>query len=614
MGTALRIASFSTMSISPKQVDQTLKHLRTTLLSQRAPHGVWMGHLSSSALSTATAVFALSLIARQAHDDLIGRGLHWLAEKQNPDGGWGDTIDSPSNLSTSLLVYSALSIDHTNAYAATVSQAETYLREQAGALRPEVLIRAVERAYGNDKTFSVPILTMCALAGRLGPDGWRYVRPLPFELAVLPRGLFQWLRLPVVSYALPALIAVGQVKHYHHPSRCPLIRALRAWSSSKTLSLLATLQPENGGFLEATPLTAFVAMSLAGCGLSDHGVVQRATAFLSESARADGSWPIDTNLATWVTTLAVNALSAGGPIRDSLSDAERQAIIDWLVNIQRTAPHPYTDAAPGAWAWTDLPGAVPDADDTSGALLALHNLAPHEERVQNAAISGLQWLLGMQNRDGGFPTFCRGWTKLPFDRSCPDISAHALAAFALWQNSGDTALGRQLTRRRQRALHYLHPAQHADGTWLPLWFGNQQAPGHDNPVYGTARVLAHLRHLDDAEDEGLRTMRINACNALIVRQNADGGWGGDRNVPSSIEETGLALEALAFTHTQDAKAAIERGLAWLYKQWASDKGKEPTPIGLYFARLWYSEAMYPLVFSLGALGSINRCLLSKATT
>ena len=38
--------------------------------------------------------------------------------------------------------------------------------------------------------------------------------------------------------------------------------------------------------------------------------------------------------------------------------------------------HPYTGAAPGGWAWTDLPGGVPDADDTPGALLALVALEP----------------------------------------------------------------------------------------------------------------------------------------------------------------------------------------------------------------------------------------------
>src|SRR6266436_6288752 len=47
------------------------------------------------------------------------------------------------------------------------------------------------------------------------------------------------------------------------------------------------------------------------------------------------------------------------------------AIQGWLLRQQYRVEHPYTHAAPGGWAWTDLPGGVPDADDTAGAVLAL---------------------------------------------------------------------------------------------------------------------------------------------------------------------------------------------------------------------------------------------------
>src|SRR5207247_4547137 len=89
----------------------------------------------------------------------------------------------------------------------------------------------------------------------------------------------------------------------------PVTSALRALSRRKTLRVLVTLQPPNGGFLEATPLTSFVTMSLASMGLASHVVAQKGAQFLAASARADGSWPIDTNLATWTTTLAINALA-----------------------------------------------------------------------------------------------------------------------------------------------------------------------------------------------------------------------------------------------------------------------------------------------------------------
>src|SRR5262249_8055885 len=159
----------------------------------------------------------------------------------------------------------------------------------------------------------------------------------------------------------------------------------------------------------ATPLTSFVARGLAGAGMGTHPVTGRAVAFLESSVRSDGSWPIDTNLATWVTTLSVAALPP----------SDDEPLREWLVAQQYRTPHPYTAAAPGGWGWTPLPGAVPDADDTAGALLALARLGLHAE-AREAAGRGLRWLLDLQNRDGGWPTFCRGWGYLPFDRSSPD--------------------------------------------------------------------------------------------------------------------------------------------------------------------------------------------------
>src|SRR6266568_4695463 len=53
----------------------------------------------------------------------------------------------------------------------------------------------------------------------------------------------------------------------------------------------------------------------------------------------------------------------------------------------------------------------------------------HTPTRRPAAMAGIHWLLNLQNADGGLPTFCRGWTNLPFDRSAPDLTAHALRAW-----------------------------------------------------------------------------------------------------------------------------------------------------------------------------------------
>ena len=49
----------------------------------------------------------------------------------------------------------------------------TWLRRAAGDTTPDALRAAILRRYGKDRTFSVPILTVLALTGKLGDDAAR---------------------------------------------------------------------------------------------------------------------------------------------------------------------------------------------------------------------------------------------------------------------------------------------------------------------------------------------------------------------------------------------------------------------------------------------------------
>ncbi|NQV32801.1 MAG: squalene--hopene cyclase [Phycisphaeraceae bacterium] len=603
-------------------IEQTLTNTQSYLLRERCAGGSWTGRLSSSALSTATAVFALESVDCHTHHSMIEGGLCWLVDHQNADGGWGDTIKSSSNLSTTLLCISALSVsDDSFAYDDAIARAEAWVEQQVGSRDPKAICQAVEQVYGHDKSFSAPILMMCAMAKKLGSKdtAWQYVKPLPFELAVLPAQLFKALQLPVVSYALPALIAIGQARfHFKKPS-CPVKRGLRQACVAKTLKVLETLQPENGGFLEAAPLTSFVVMSLAQIGLVNHSVVTKGVRFLVDSVRDDGSWPIDTNLATWVTTLSVNALTAGSSDMTKTLAATR----DWLLSIQHRQAHAYTHAAPGGWAWSDLPGAVPDGDDTAGALIALHRLSSDAPRSQAAAAQGIRWLLDLQNKDGGLPTFCKGWTKLPFDKSCPDITAHALAACGCWLDSLPKRLKEHTTKAMQRAIIYLKPTQHRQGSWTPLWFGHEHTCDQSNPVYGTSRVLTHLAHVPQSFKLCMHEELIRAATWLTAVQHPNGAWGADVTIRASLEETALAVDALATTltshdlllsddQTMVIESAIRKGAAWLTQATEQGTAFDPSPIGLYFARLWYYEDLYPVTFTLGALNKAKLALRIQA--
>lgn len=544
-----------------------------------------------------------------------------MLEQQNEDGGFGDTPLSHSNISTSLLVIAAA---HACGRAAELSQplaaAEAYVESQGG-------LAGLRQRYGKDKTFAVPILANAAMAG-LVP--WREVAALPFEAAWVPQKFYHLLQLPVVSYAIPALVAIGQVKFHHDPPWDPFRRGLRSAAIGPSLAVLERMQPSSGGYLEAVPLTSFVAMALTKCERHQHPVVARGIQFLLDSFRAEpagpggtprGSWPIDTNLATWNTTLAINALAVDPQrLRDEVAGNPEpwNQCLDWLLSCQHTRQHPFTGSPPGGWGWTDLSGAVPDADDTPGALLALRRLrdtgcfAAREEEIASAAAAGTRWLLQLQNRDGGWPTFCRGWGKLPFDRSGADLTAHVLRGLLAWPATDGAKPGVQKSTAAamERGFRYLSNTQQSDGSWIPLWFGNQDMPDEINPCYGTAKVLQAYAAAGRFDTQAARF----GLDWLIANQHSAGGWGGGRSRrwrdstlgTGSVEETALCSELLLQAPGAAAREAGQRGIAWLVRATRSGEVQQYSPIGFYFAKLWYYERAYPLIFAAAALGRARR--------
>ncbi len=588
--------------------EEALNQAVQTLWAELTSEGHWEGRLSSSALAVALAIIVLHLNEDPADKDRIDRGRLWLQKNQCEDGGWGDCPKSVSNPSTTLLVLSACRIVGIG----DDPKAMTYLRIVLG----RDIAAGVRRIYGKDHTFAVPILMTCALAGFVK---WEDVPRLPYPLAVMPYRFYRMLRLQVVSYAMPALIAVGLAIDKRQGQR-----RLGSIAEPKALRILEKLQPESGGFLEAVPLTAFVALSLLS--MNDppsrlpnpsaqggrelltgaaNRVLNKALSFLRKLQRSDGSWPIDTNLAIWVTSEAIDALRTAG------IEAPASAL-DWLAKNQTQDIHPFTHAKPGGWGWTDLSGAVPDGDDTAGVLRALSCCAPKTaESSKDSSVKsgempaamhksadhlflihrkkGLQWLINLQNADGGWPPFCRGWGKLPFDRSCTDITAHALRALL--------ANGQGNCLQVVKGFRFLEAMQRDDGSWIPLWFGSQQTRDNENPVFGASRVLMAYGEFKRAD-----SISQSGVNYLLEVQNEDGGWGAASGAASMIQESALAVSALSFFKEQEkVHTAMEKGVKRLVEFIEQDGLSDAQPIGLYFARLWYSEKLYPIIWTVKAL-------------
>ena len=82
--------------------------------------------------------------------------VRWLAKRQNPDGGWGDTDKSFSNVATTMVVRAAFAltcvpVDHPG----LLERADAYIKLQGG-------LRGLRRQYGPDQSLAVAVLTNSA--------------------------------------------------------------------------------------------------------------------------------------------------------------------------------------------------------------------------------------------------------------------------------------------------------------------------------------------------------------------------------------------------------------------------------------------------------------------
>jgi squalene-hopene/tetraprenyl-beta-curcumene cyclase len=325
--------------------------------------------------------------------------------------------------------------------------------------------------------------------------------------------------------------------------------------------------------------------------------------------------------------------------------------LNWLLDLQHSRPNPVTEVPAGGWSWSDSPGALPNTAATSAVLIALSHWRRrfaqlHLERIDEAAERAIAWLLALQNDDGGWPTFFRDTSPSQFETSASDTTAYALRALAAWNRLRKSDPLKKADTQRptsdyqhaamamERGLRYLESQQRADGSFVPMWFGNAHHESEINPVFGTAQVLLACAELGWLDTD----VAVRAVRWLASAQHSAGGWGPPRAPMdyssaekdgfrawraneslakfASIEETALAVSALfplATTH-HAAGRAVSSGLSWLAAAVEQDTHRQGAVVGFYPGRLWYHERLYPLVFAAGALSQAVRQLQSQRQT
>lgn len=280
--------------------------------------------------------------------------------------------------------------------------------------------------------------------------------------------------------------------------------------------------------------------------------------------------------AVWDTALLSHALQEAGVSADSeaihkagsyLLSKQHRAFGDWSVH----NPNPI----PGGWGFSDSNTLNPDVDDTTAALRAIKRLSRLDPSYREAWNRGLNWVISMQNKDGGWPAFEKGTDNelliwLPIDEahaaaidpSSPDLTGRTLEYLG---NTAGLDLRHPFLRR---GADWLIRHQEEDGSWYGRW-GICYIYGTWAALTGMLSAGVEANH--PAVQKGIRW--------LTGIQNADGGWGEScrsdqllRYVPlgaSTPSQTAWALDALIAYHPKpvpEVEKGIERLIALLYEE------------------------------------------------
>jgi squalene-hopene/tetraprenyl-beta-curcumene cyclase len=260
----------------------------------------------------------------------------------------------------------------------------------------------------------------------------------------------------------------------------------------------------------------------------------------------------------WDTALAVLALRAAGVAAD---DPRLQAAGAWLLREEVTVPGDWKirrpHLAPGGWAFEFDNDIYPDVDDTAVVVLALRELGIGDAAVRR----GLDWMVGMQSRSGGWGAFDADnealWLyKLPIsdfgkvtDEPSADVTAHALEALGHEDGYGSS---------HARGLDWLLAEQEADGSWFGRWGVNH--------VYGTGAALPALEACGLPSDHPAMRRGVAWLDAVQqpggafgedIRSYADPAWRGRGEATPS--QTAWAL--MAYVSGGAAKALSTRRAA-----------------------------------------------------
>ncbi len=640
VGVPLHFQSVSENAFAPDDLEFPIETLRSSaerarkwLIDQQHESGYWVGELEGDTILESEYMLLLAYLGRE-REPLCSKLGQYLYAKARPEGGWAIYPDGPFDLSASVKGYFALKLVGVPIEDSVMQAARKLILESGGA-----------RACNSFTRFYL------ALLGQIGYDECPSVPP---ELVLLPRwaglnlhAMSAWTRTIVVPLSIissykpvrkpPDDLCIWELflssgdERAEPPRPTGVSWTLFFRGLDKAFKLADRVLPrfsrrpgvaaahrwmidhfENSDGLGAIfPPMIYSIVALGCLGYeNDSPLVSWAWRQLEDLLiEEDGRVRVQPCVSPiWDTAITTIALA------DSRLPSYHPALVKgarWLLEREVRTPGDWVARRPGVepsgWHFQFQNERYPDVDDTAMVLLALQRTALADApEFQRATARGVDWLLAMQNRDGGWAAFDADvtnqvLTKVPFadhnamlDPSCADITGRVIE---LLGRLGETADHPAIAR----GLDYLWRTQEPCGSWYGRWGVNY--------IYGTWQVLQGLEAIDFPMDH---PAAAKAADWLESVQQPCGGWGEScrsyedpewmgRGEPTASQTSWAVLGLIAADRVDGA--SVRRGVEFLLETQKRDGSWEESSFtGTGFPRVFYLKYhLYRVYFPLMAM-------------
>jgi len=609
-----------------------LERTREWLLDRQDADGYWVAELEGDTILESEYILLMTFLGLES-DDVCIRCARYIQDHQLPNGGWAIYPGGPTDVSASVKAYFALKLTGRSPDEPDMARARQAILDVGGAHACNSFTRFYLALLGQIRYEECPCVPPELV---LVPAGWNFslsamsawtrtivvplsimsyfkpVRKLGAEQGIAElfredgkppsRRTARWFSWTNFFLGLDRVLKVFD-RWTPAPCRRPAIRAAHRWMTEhcrETDGLGAIFPPmvysiialRSLGYELGSPSVQWAMRQLDGLRIAEGDRV-RVQPCLSPV------W--DTAIAT--IALADASLPSGHP-------AWSRAV-NWLLDKEVRCPGDWSirgpNVEPTGWHFQFHNQFYPDLDDSAMVVLALQRSPLADEpAVAAAARRGVDWLLAMQNRDGGWAAYDididnQVLTKLPFadhnamlDPSCADITARVIELLGTLGHRDDHPSIR-------RALDYLWSTQEPEGCWYGRWGVNY--------IYGTWQVLQGLATIGFPMDHP----RIQRAVAWLESvQQPSGAWGETcqsyddpalkgTGEPTPSQTAWAALGLIAAGRARSS--AVRRGIDYLLHTQRPDGSWDESPFtGTGFPRVFYLRYhFYRVYFPLMAI-------------